>query len=200
MTAAAEPSGAAGGVLSFRTSMPIGETMDFEALYEPQLAMELEEKTALLREPGAIALWMFVGGILAGETYGAPAPRAAPSANDLEVVSVIDCYSTSLLPPFQGRNLAKILKAYWFGMARAAGHTHVAGQATTPAMLAVNLAFGAVVRGTRERYYGTSRTAYEYTLAALAPRHGGRPLVHFPGHVPIRSADVRVQKGRRLHP
>ena len=139
--------------------MPLSETMEFEDAYEPELTMDLDEKTRFLAHPGTIALWMFVDGALAAETYGAPgddAPRTAGRA--------IACNSTTILPAFRQRGFAKILKAYWLGMVRAAGYTSVTGYATTPAMLAVNAAFGAVVTARIDRYAGTSRTAHHYVL------------------------------------
>ena len=152
-------------VLRFRTEIPLAETMVFEDVYEEALRMDARFKALVVKQ--GVALWMFVDGELAGETYGvSPAALGAdPEHPDAHDPSVIWCWSTTLLPPFQGRGLSRILCAYWLGMVRNSGFRTVKGQATTPAMLTVKRSFGAVVTETEPNYAGTARTAHHYTLA-----------------------------------
>jgi GNAT superfamily N-acetyltransferase len=140
--------------------------MCFEAVYEPNLRLELAEKTAIVRN--GIAVWMYVDGAIAGETYGISPAKIDDDIEDLRGAdpSVMYCYSTTVLPAFQRRRLSKVLCAYWLGAVKQAGYRLVAGHATSPAMIAVKAYFGASFSAVHERWYGTERTAtfYELTL------------------------------------
>jgi hypothetical protein len=61
--------------IRFQYDMPAGfleQTMVFEAVYPENLQMPLEPKRDLLQTPGAVMVWMFVDGEMAGEAYGIP--------------------------------------------------------------------------------------------------------------------------------
>jgi hypothetical protein len=152
-------------IVTFRTEMPIAQTMSFERVYEKNLQLDQDYKTMIVRE--GIALWMFVDGALAGETYGISPARIDEDIEDLPVrdPSVMYCYSTTLLPAFQKKHLSKVLCAYWLGLVKAAGYRTVAGHTTSPEMTAVKAYFGAKFSAVHERWYGTSRVAHFYELA-----------------------------------
>ena len=149
-------------IVTFTTRMPIAETMQFEATYEPSLQMDLEEKSSLVAE--SLAAWMFVDGVLAGEIYGAQPALLNDTIPDTPKSDprMIYCYSTTLLPAFRRRGLSKILVAYWNGLARGAGFTKVDGHATSPAMVAVRAFFGARFGPVHPNWYETNRTAHYY--------------------------------------
>jgi GNAT superfamily N-acetyltransferase len=153
--------------VTFTQSVPIAETMMFDDVYEESLQLDVAEKVDLLGR-NALAVWMRVDGVLAGECYGAP-----PSMFDEPIEDVTDydprslyCYSTTILPRFQGLGLSKILVAYWNGVALGRGFHKVCGHATSPAMVAVRTFFGARFGAVHERWYETNRTArfYEQVL------------------------------------
>ena len=142
--------------------MPIRETMCFESVYEECLRLSEGDKKRIIFD--GVAAWMFVDGLLAGESYG-----ATPAKLDAEMPDVpqndslcIDCYSSTVLPQFQGRGLGKVLVAYWNGLARGSGFTKVAGHATDPRIVAVRSFFGVRFGAVHQNWYGTTRTAHYY--------------------------------------
>jgi GNAT superfamily N-acetyltransferase len=151
-------------VITFRTHVPIDETMVFEPVYEPVLRLERDEKIGLLSQ--ALAVWMYADGELAGETYGVSLPDSGEEFDGYDVAdaSIVYCYSTTVLPPYQGKGLSRILCAYWLGLAKRSGFRLVIGHATSDAMVAVKAFFGARVVSRHERWYGTSRVAHLYEL------------------------------------
>ena len=151
--------------ITFSTSVPVEQTLAFEAVYEDALAMSLEYKRDLERQ-GWIALWMFVGGKLAGEMYGLPLWKLEEPIVDCDkgANEAVYCYSSTVLPEFQGQGLSKILKAAWLGMCWWSGAPHVVGHATSPAAKRLNEFFGAVFTTMHERWYGTERTAEFYRI------------------------------------
>jgi GNAT superfamily N-acetyltransferase len=153
--------------ITFRPDVPIEDTMIFEAEFEPELQLSLADKTDVIHR--GLATWMFVDGVLAGETYGTDPLAEAEEGEDLEDVKTITepsvyCFSTAVLPPFQGKGFGSLLKVYWLGMMRGQGHTLIIGHATTPAMVKINQRFGAEMIRKHERWYDTERTAWFYTL------------------------------------
>ncbi len=84
---------------------------------------------------GAIKVWMFVDGALAGEAYGIPMaggygetmPGAELVVDDLS--TALYCFSNTILPGFQGRGLGAELKRHWLGMASARGLRVIYGHA-----------------------------------------------------------------------
>jgi hypothetical protein len=151
-------------ILTFKTKMPIAETMAFEDVYEENLRLDAPYKAQIVRD--GVAVWMFVDGELAGETYGISPARIDEEIEDLPErdPAVIYCYSTTLFPKFQKRNLSKILCAYWFGLVKGAGYCVVAGHTTSPAMRAVKASFGATFSAVHEGWYGTRRVAHFYRM------------------------------------
>jgi len=150
-------------IVTFRTAMPLAQTMEFETVYEESLQLRLEDKAEIVEH--GIAVWMFVDGELAGETYGVSPARFDDEIEDCSPdPSVMYCYSTTLLPRFQKKRLSKVLCAYWLGLVKAAGYRVVAGHTTSPEMTAVKAFFGARFSTIHERWYGTPRTAHFYEL------------------------------------
>ncbi len=152
-------------VVTFVTDVPLQQTMVFEDVYEPQLRMDIVSKFDVVSN--GIVVWMFVDGELAGECYGLSALIYGEYESDFEDVprdatDAIYCYSTTLLPQFHGRGLAKILVAYWNGLARGATFRRVFGHATSPAMVSVRAFFGATFGAVHPNWYGTKRSAHFY--------------------------------------
>ncbi len=142
--------------------MPIADTMCFDAVYEENLQMDEAEKQDILRD--GLASWMFVDGMLAGEIYGVSAAAVDEDVEDLtgNDSRTIYCYSTTILPAFQGKGLSKILVARWNGMAAGAGFDKITGHATSPAMVRVRAFFGARFGAVHHKWYDTDRTAHFY--------------------------------------
>jgi GNAT superfamily N-acetyltransferase len=142
--------------------MPVAETMCFEDVYENSLRLDRDEKTEIISN--GVATWMLVDGMLAGEIYGVTPAHLDEDTPDVPKNDPrsIYCYSTTLLPQFQGRGLSKILVAYWNGLARGAGFEKVIGHATSPGIVAVRAFFGARFGATHCNWYGTTRTARYY--------------------------------------
>jgi len=152
-------------IVTFRTRMPVAETMRFEHVYEDVLQLDVEAKASILDV--GYGAWLFVDGRLAGETYG-----ISPALLDEDVDDVPErdptwlyCYSTTILPEFRGHGLSKILVAYSIGQAREAGFTTIVGHATSPAMVAVRSFFGASFGAVHQGWFGTERVAHFYRLA-----------------------------------
>jgi GNAT superfamily N-acetyltransferase len=152
--------------VTFTQSMPISETMCFDDVYERSLQMDVAEKTDLLAR-SSVAVWMLVDGVLAGECYGAPTAKFDEDIEDVTDYGPhsLYCYSTTILPRFQGLGLSKILVAYWNGLASGHGFRNVCGHATSPAMVAVRAFFGARFGAVHEHWYETNRTAHFYEQA-----------------------------------
>ncbi len=149
--------------ITFRSDVSLEATMVFEACYEPELAMKLADK-AELRDTGWVAIWIFVDGRLAGETYGIRLENLDEEIEDCAAQdpAAIYCYSTTILPEFQGKGLSKIIKAFWLGMVHPAV---VVGHATAPAIRRIVEEFGAEILATHQSWYGTGREAAFYRIA-----------------------------------
>lgn len=151
-------------ILTFRHDLTASQTRAFEPQYEEELRNEDEEKDYILSK--GLAVWLYVDGTLAGEAYGI---IVRDDEEDIEDTAGrpddIYCYSTTILPTFQGKGLGKILKAYWLGFVRAKcpGRT-IIGHATNEAMVKINESFGARFLVSHGHWYGTGRVARFYEI------------------------------------
>jgi hypothetical protein len=136
--------------------------MSFEKLYESNLQLDEDYKAEIISN--GVAVWMFVDGILAGETYGLTPSLLGETIEDVpaEAPRTIYCFSTTLQRQFQRKGLSKILVAYWNGLARGHGFEKVLGHATSPGMVAVRSFFGAKFGAVHPNWCGTKRTAHFY--------------------------------------
>jgi GNAT superfamily N-acetyltransferase len=153
--------------ITFHYDLPLEQTMAFESLYSEGERLDLTEKQKMRDAPGAIFVWMFVDGELAGETYGTPLERSSPGLEDLqesERRSALHCYSNSILPSFQHQGLGTILKAHWLGVAAARGFKTVYGYARPGASQKLNASLGAVFLRGFPDWCGTGE---EYKLYKL---------------------------------
>ena len=154
--------------LTFSHDVPLHETMVFDEQYEEVLQLTLEAKLDLLRH--TIAIWLRSDGELAGEIYGLSPKRMWDECDEeIEDTETSDgdslyVFSTTILPKFQGRGLATLLKAYFQGLATARGYKAIVGHATSPAMVRVNEKFGATFGPKHDNWYGTQRSAYFYRI------------------------------------
>ena len=155
--------------LTFTHDVDVEETMVFDDRYEEVLQLTVEAKRDLLRH--TIVIWLRCDGELAGEIYGLSPKRMWDACHEgIEDTDETDdrslyVFSTTILPAFDGRGLATILKAYFQGFAAARGYTAIVGHATSAAMVRVNQKFGATFGPTHELWYGTTRTAHFYRIA-----------------------------------
>jgi hypothetical protein len=151
-------------VLTFRTDVPVSDTLCFEEMYEPALRVDADEKRAILNK--GLASWIFVDGAIAGECYGISPPMLDEELPDCEAygLSAIYCYGTTILSAYQGRGLSKILCAYWSGLVTKSGYRVIIGHATSPAMVSVRKSFGARFKTRHEQWFGTTRTAHFYEI------------------------------------
>lgn len=152
--------------ITFRYDLRASDSRIFEEQYEENLQLEDADKNEILDY--GLAVWMYVDGKLAGESYGI---RVRDDTEEIEDTKNRDpleiyCYSTTILPEFQSRGYGKILKAHWLGYVRGrAGVSRaIIGHATTESMLSINKQFGAVVLARREKWYDTDRVAYFYAI------------------------------------
>lgn len=150
--------------VTFSDSVPLAESMCFEDVYEENLRLDRGEKQTIIDD--AIAVWMFVDGALAGETYGISPRKLDEPIEDYDGGGhgVIYCFSTTMLPSFRRKGLGKILKAFWLGRCKESGFEKVIGHATSPAMVEVNRFFGATFGAIHRGWYGTRRVAHFYEL------------------------------------
>jgi len=155
-------------VITFHYDLPLEQTMAFEVLYSASERLDLTEKQQMRDTPGAIFVWMFVDGELAGETYGTPLERSCPGLADLvesERQAAIHCYSNTMLPSFQHHGLGTFLKKHWLAMVAAKGYKTVYGYARPGASQRLNASLGAVFLRGFPNWCGTGE---EYKLYRLS--------------------------------
>lgn len=166
--------------VAFTDHWALRETMVFERRYHRGLAMSLADKRDLLRERGAIAVWMYAPGRrrrrrLIGESYGIPVRALLAEDDDGEgdedlqpftKERALYVYSTTVLRRYEGRGLGTILKAYVLGRAFEAGYRWAIGHAKEGASVALNLRFGAELGRRHANWYGTG-DAYRFYMLKL---------------------------------
>lgn len=151
--------------LTFRTDVPIGESMRLEECLPPPLRISSPERKAQLIANG-VAVWAFLENDLVGECYGAPAsfaqdPDIAPYAADPHAICMFGC---CIFPQYQGRGYANALVADWIERARDAGFTVAVGHAAHLAMLATVERAGAEVLAVRDNWGGAGGPASLFRL------------------------------------
>jgi hypothetical protein len=158
-------------MLTFTSSFNLNRSIElFDSLYEEELQLDHDDKSELLEVCRGQIAYLFLNGKVVGETYGAsPAwlfqmldddiPDTNRSGNSCY------CYSTTIVPAYQGFGFGKILKAYWLGLCRAKGFVRVCGHATSEGAIKLNKGFGAVFVGHPHlNWEGTTRTAHYYEI------------------------------------
>ena len=151
-------------MITFRSDIPLENTMIFEGCYEDGLKMDFDEKLDILNRSDGFKIWMLVDGRLIGESYGVRLSNMDEEIEDCDDLSsnTIYCYSTTILPWMRGHGLGIILKAHWLGMCRNRTPL-VVGHSTSNTMKNINEMFGAVHTGAKhEKWYGTDRVAWFY--------------------------------------
>lgn len=158
------------GQIRFDYAVPLEETMDFEAVYHPGLQLDLEQKREVWETPGAFFVWMYVDGVLAGESYGIPLTSSSDLIEDLlllpknEKEKAVCCFSNTILPAFQGKGYGSILKAHWLGLAVGRGFDVVYGHARPGGSQALNAKFGAVFFEDLPDWSGSGEDYKKYRL------------------------------------
>ncbi len=158
------------GHITFRYTMPIEETMAFELLYHSNLQMDVESKQHLIATYGAIFVWMFVDGKLAGETYGIPVAGCDERIAGMDAIPeeekrlAMYCYSNTLLPPYHGLGYSDVMKAHWLGLVAGRGYQYVFGHARPGPSQALNARFGAEFLSEFGNWYGTGEAYRLYRL------------------------------------
>jgi GNAT superfamily N-acetyltransferase len=155
--------------ITFQYDVRMDTTMGFEEVYPEELQMDLGAKQQLRGVPGAIFVWMYVDGALAGESYGIPMEEFIGEMEGAELVEDggrggFYCYSNTVLPEFQGKGLGMVLKAHWLGLVAGKGFSVVYGHARPGASQGLNARFGARFVGDFGDWYGTGETYRMYRL------------------------------------
>jgi GNAT superfamily N-acetyltransferase len=172
--AAPEDRGREVPVIKFKYDVPLEQTMDFENVYHPGLQLDLSQKQEVWETPGAFFVWMFVDGVLAGESYGIPLSGSSDLIEDLSVLPehekerAVCCFSNTILPAFQKRGYGSILKAHWLGLAAAKGFAVVYGHARPGGSQALNAKFGAVFLEDLPNWFGSGEDYRKYRLVLKA--------------------------------
>ena len=151
--------------LTFRTDVPIAESMRLEECLPPPLRISSPERKAQLIANG-VAVWAFLENDLVGECYGAPAsfaqdPDIAKWASDAGCICVFGC---EIFDAYRQRGFSQRLFGRWTEMARSRGFTTVVGHAAHPAMLVTARTFGAEVLAERPGWGGTPLMASFFRL------------------------------------
>src|SRR5438309_9489784 len=160
-------------MIIFKRDVAVKDTMLFEEYFPDVLALDLEDKREVLKT--AIARWMFVDGILAGETYGhkvrdvdEPVPGVTDA--DLRLDSrwhadkTFYVYTTGTLKPYQRQGYAKILKAHTLGVVSGLGFATVIGHSTENGSIQLNQSVGADVIGEYPNWLGSGHTYFMYRI------------------------------------
>jgi hypothetical protein len=158
--------------LSFAYDLELERSMIFEPAYHEALQLALSQKRKIRDVPGSIFAWMFVGGQLAGESYGMPLSssyehQGLSELSQAEKESGMYCYSNTVLSHFQRQGLGAILKAHWLGLVAGAGYDIVYGHARPGPSQALNAKFGAVFLAA---FPDWATTGEEYKLYRLELR------------------------------
>lgn len=154
-------------IVTFSDSVLTRDTMVFESAYEKGLQMTLPEKDGLFQQ-GALGVWMFVDGDIAGECFGiCPAVDDETEYEDCEPFKedyyAIYCYGTTVLMPYRGKGLGKLLVATWNATMKSYGYKRVVGHSTARPMDKIREFFGAkFLSPEHEGWYGTDRIARFY--------------------------------------
>jgi predicted GNAT family acetyltransferase len=137
--------------------------------FHPNLQGTLTDKRALFQDVDH-KLWMYVDGVLAGETFGCRLSNiltwdVIQGSDYLRVNKdkTLYIHSTAIRPQFQGQGLSKILKAYSLGLVKKEYKT-VIGHARHGASINLSLTYGAKIKMQFDDWYGTGETYYLYQL------------------------------------
>jgi GNAT superfamily N-acetyltransferase len=150
----------------------------FEKVYPEELRMTAREKQEFFSEQyNSLGIWMTLQRegdipVWVAETFGTIARDLYdPGDTDQRFQGDVKqypgsfyIYSTTVLPAFQGKGYAHMLRAYLLGILRASTrYTRISGHATTRKMLHIAQEFGAVPVGeAHDGWYGSPRTAQFY--------------------------------------
>jgi GNAT superfamily N-acetyltransferase len=158
-------------IITLSSDIRLPDTMSFEECYEDSLQLDLDEKTEL-RDSNWLAVWMMIDGVLVGETYGVRLRDLDEEIEDCDDLpsDTIYCYSTTILPPYRGKGLSKVLKGAWLGMCLAQGVRNIVGHASSDEARRLNQSFGAEFIAEHERWYDTDRRASFYRIALNSAR------------------------------
>ena len=153
--------------MKFVRDYPIEQTMKFDLQYEPELQMDIEEKTEILSK--SIVAFLIItdeeAGVfdyLAGEAYGLCPTDFDEQIEDLEGEDLdsIYLYSLTIDPEVQGMGLGTALLTYWLGIVSTTQYKSVTSHSTAELMDWVFKAHSFEFTGIEhEKWYGTERTA-----------------------------------------
>jgi hypothetical protein len=156
--------------IEFKYDVPLEQTMAFEPVYHEAMRLDILEKTEIWNAFGSIFAWMYVDGVLVGETYGVPLTSHCELIEELGTLTETEkkcgiyCYSNTILPAFQNRGLGSILKVHWLGLAVGNGFDVVYGHARPGGSQALNAKFGAVFMNSFPDWGGSGEEYKMYRL------------------------------------
>lgn len=159
--------------IKFRNDVSVEDSLVFEKIYDENLQMDAQEKQEL-KEDGAEFIYMVDAetGDLIGETYFCPLDLFKDEEPDElqpdEGTSpyfnknYAYCYSTTILPKYQGMGFGKLLKSYYLGYIKAKGFSGSIGHAKDVASVGLNTGFGGNVVRQFDNWYQTGETHFLY--------------------------------------
>ena len=153
--------------IAFKHDLPIEDTMQFEVPYPIELQLDLEYKQEL-KDRGAKFIYLVDADTneLVAETYFIPLDELKydeSSEHQLEDgldnwygKNAIYVYGTTVLPNYQGKGYASLLKAYFYGFLSTQNYELVLGHARiSSGSFALNEKFGAKQLEVFENWYET---------------------------------------------
>ena len=162
------------GVITFSYNVALDQTLAFESVYHEELQLDLLGKQEIRDTPGSLFAWLFLDGVLAGESYGVPLAASDEEIEGLaelteeQKIKGIYCYSNTILPAFQRQGLGRVLKAHWLGLAVGKGFEVVYGHARPGGSQALNAKFGAVLLESFPDWYNTGEEYRLYRLQLIS--------------------------------
>lgn len=160
--------------IKFKHDIPLEKTLCFEELYSENLQLTLEVKNEL-KELGCKFIYLLDGYTdeLIGETYFIPLDDLEdeePDEHQLEDglekwygKNAVYVYSTTILPKFQGKGYASLLKSYFYGFMSTQIFDYAIGHArVSSGSLELNKKFGANEIMNFENWFQTGESFVMY--------------------------------------
>jgi len=155
--------------IEFRTICPKNIGRTFEKCYEEEL--QEDDNTLLHLHLQGRGMWMYVDRALVGETIGIAPSRLIDKIIDTKPWTdesfnkyCLYVYTTTILPDYQDRGLAKLLCSYYAGFMKASGYQLLIGHATSDPMRCIRSWMGADLSIEHEKWYGSNRKATFYVM------------------------------------
>jgi GNAT superfamily N-acetyltransferase len=159
--------------IKFTKDVSLEDSLAFEVIYAENLQYDLAGKQEL-KDDGIEFVYLVDGdtGAVIGESYFIPLaslkdwpPEEDQPDEGLEPYydkNAMYCYSTTILPEYQGKGYGAILKSYYLGLCAARGFDYSIGHARFNGSIQLNQSFGAKIVGEFSDWYKTGEVYYLY--------------------------------------